>query len=156
MTERTAELQHSLENLKETQTQLIQKEKMASLGEQTAGIAHEIQNPLNFVNNFSEVGSELVEGLEEEAQAGRTDDVLALADDLTQNLEKITIHGHRASSIVKGMHEHFCTTTGEHQPTDLNTPCEEYLRLAYHGFRAKEKDFNADLKTDFDRDLGPS
>jgi signal transduction histidine kinase len=100
------------------------------------------------------VSSELVAELKEEAQAGRTDDVLALADDLTQNLEKITLHGQRASSIVRGMLEHSRTSTGEKQPTDLNVLADEYLRLAYHGFRAKDKEFNADLKTDFDRDLG--
>ena len=148
------ELAKSLTDLRTTQAQLIQKEKMASLGELTAGIAHEIQNPLNFVNNFSEVSSELVAELKEEAQAGRTDDVLALADDLEQNLEKITLHGQRASGIVKGMLEHARTTTGKRQPTDLNALCEEYMRLAYHGFRAKDKDFNAELKTNFDPDLG--
>ncbi|WP_229254075.1 sensor histidine kinase [Dyadobacter sp. NIV53] len=149
--------------LKASQTQLIQKEKLASLGELTAGIAHEIQNPLNFVNNFSEVSNDLVEELKEEALAGHTDDVLAIADDLAQNLQKISHHGGRASSIVKGMLEHSRTGTGERQPTDLNALADEYLRLAYHGLRrsegripgdpAKDQTFNADLKTDFDPNL---
>ena len=138
VTERTTELNASLQSLKATQTQLIQKEKLASLGELTAGIAHEIQNPLNFVNNFSEVSTELVDELKEEAKAGRTDDVLAIADDLTQNLQKITHHGSRASAIVRGMLEHSRASNGERQPTDLNALADEYLRLAYHGLRAKD------------------
>ncbi len=146
-------LEQTLETLQATQAQLIQKEKLASLGELTAGIAHEIQNPLNFVNNFSEVSTELVNELKEEAKAGRTDDVLAIADDLTQNLQKITHHGGRASAIVKGMLEHSRTSTGEKQPTGLNALADEYLRLAYHGHRAKNKDFNAQLITDFDSSL---
>ncbi len=165
---RTAQLNHSLIELKATQTQLIQKEKLASLGELTAGIAHEIQNPLNFVNNFSEVSTDLVEELKEEALAGRTDDVLAIADDLAQNLKKIHHHGGRASSIVKGMLEHSRTGTGERQLTDLNALADEYLRLAYHGMRrsegripggpAKDKNgtidqFNCKLVTDFDPNL---
>ena len=154
VTERTTQLQHSLENLKATQNQLIQKEKMASLGELTAGIAHEIQNPLNFVNNFSEVSAELVEELKEELAADRKAEALELADDLTQNLEKIAQHGQRASSIVRGMLEHSRTSSGEKQPTNVNALADEYLRLAYHGLRAKDKDFNAELKTDFDPNLG--
>ncbi len=150
VSERTTELQHSLEALKATQTQLIQKEKMASLGELTAGIAHEIQNPLNFVNNFSEVSTELLGELKEEAATGNQTEVLAIADDLTQNLQKITLHGQRASSIVRGMLEHSRSLTGEKQLTDFNALTEEYLRLSYHGVRAKNKDFNAELKTDFD------
>ena len=131
-------LQTSLTNLKATQTQLIQKEKMASLGELTAGIAHEIQNPLNFVNNFAEVSAELVDELKEEVRTGQTDDVLAITDDLCQNLQRITLYGKRASSIVRGMLEHARTGTGEKRPTDLNALAAEYLKLAYHGFRRSE------------------
>lgn len=154
--ERTTELRHSLENLRTTQTQLIQKEKMASLGELTAGIAHEIQNPLNFVNNFSEVSIELVTELEEEQQKTNRDPELEaeLLVDLKQNLQKITHHGGRASNIVKGMLEHSRTATGERQPTDLNALADEYLRLAYQGFKAKDKSFNCELITDLYPGLG--
>ncbi len=148
------ELQKTLEHLKATQFQLIQKEKMASLGELTAGIAHEIQNPLNFVNNFSEVSQELMMELREEVAAGHQPAVLALAEDVMQNLSKIHHHGKRVGSIVKGMLQHSRTTSGEKQPTDLNALAEEYLRLSYHGWRAKNKDFNASLVTDFDTSLG--
>ena len=156
--EQRTKAETALTELRATQAQLIQKEKLASLGELTAGIAHEIQNPLNFVNNFSEVSTELVDELKEEAKAGRTDDVLAIADDLTQNLQKITHHGGRASAIVKGMLEHSRTGTGEKQPTDLNALTDEYLRLSYQGLRAKDRSdsadrFNATLKTDFAADL---
>nr|WP_198174842.1 two-component regulator propeller domain-containing protein [Spirosoma arboris] len=147
-------LEQSLTELQSTQTQLIQKEKLASLGELTAGIAHEIQNPLNFVNNFSEVSAELVEELKEEALAGNTNDVLAIADDLSSNLKKINHHGGRASSIVKGMLEHSRTESGEKRPTDLNALADEYLKIAYHGLRAKDKTgFNCELVTDFDPTL---
>ncbi len=153
------EIQTTLNELKITQTQLIQKEKMASLGELTAGIAHEIQNPLNFVNNYSEVSAELVDELDEEAAAGNTQEVKAIANDLRQNLQKITQHGQRASSIVKGMLEHSRTTSGERQSTDLNRLADEYLRLAYQGLRrsgdpAKDPDFQCELITDFDPNLG--
>jgi two-component system NtrC family sensor kinase len=151
--ERTAELKHSLNNLRTTQTQLIQREKMASLGELTAGIAHEIQNPLNFVNNFSELSTELVDELTEEAQAGRIDEVLAIAGDLTQNLQKVTHHGQRASSIVKGMLEHSRTSSGQKEPTDLNVLADEYLRLAYQGQRSKDQTLTCQLVTDFTPDL---
>ncbi|MBD2722987.1 histidine kinase [Hymenobacter sp. BT189] len=147
--ERTGELQRSLTDLRATQAQLIQKEKMASLGELTAGIAHEIQNPLNFVNNFSEVSAELMAELREAQAAGDTEEVRALADDVTQNLGKITEHGKRAAAIVKGMLEHSRTSTGERTPADLNALCDEYLRLTYQGLRAKDKSFNAALETDF-------
>ncbi|WP_051718343.1 ATP-binding protein [Hymenobacter sp. IS2118] len=145
------ELDVSLTKLRTTQAQLIQKEKMASLGELTAGIAHEIQNPLNFVNNFSEVSTELLEELEEEQARPARDAGLEaeLLGDLRQNLTKITHHGRRAAAIVKGMLEHSRTSTGERAPTDLNRLAEEYLRLAYQGLRAKDKSFNAKLETDF-------
>ena len=151
---RTSELNNSLTELKVTQAQLIQKEKMASLGELTAGIAHEIQNPLNFVNNFSTVSVELIEEQKEALAKGDTQEANALANDLSQNLQKITLHGGRASAIVKGMLEHSRSSTGERQPTNLNALADEYLRLAYHGLKAKDKNFNADLKTDFAADLG--
>ena len=152
--ERTSQLNQSLENLKATQTQLIQKEKMASLGELTAGIAHEIQNPLNFVNNFSEVSTELIEELGQELDRGDTTEAKVIAGDIRQNLQKITQHGQRASSIVRGMLEHARTSSGEKQLTDLNALADEYLRLSYHGLRAKDSNFNAELKTDFDLGLG--
>ncbi len=151
LTQQAATLQQALEELQLTQSQLIQAEKMASLGELTAGIAHEIQNPLNFVNNFAEVSAELLEELAEEQTKSAPDAELELEllNDLTQNLQKITQHGQRASSIVRGMLEHSRASTGERTLTDLNALSDEYLRLAYHGLRAKDKSFNATLKTDF-------
>ena len=150
-------LHRSLEDLKAAQAQLIQSEKMASLGELTAGIAHEIQNPLNFVNNFSEVSKELLEELKEERTRPKEErdeeleeEILA---DLHQNLDKINHHGQRASAIVKGMLQHSRSSEGKKEPTDINALADEYLRLAYHGLRAKDKSFNADFRTNFDSDL---
>jgi signal transduction histidine kinase len=146
-------IEKTLTELKTTQAQLIQSEKLASLGELTAGIAHEIQNPLNFVNNFAEVSAEMLEELEEELDKGDTQEVKAIAADLKQNLSKINHHGKRAASIVRGMLEHSRTSTGVKEPTDLNALADEYLRLAYHGLRAKDSSFNATMETHFDPDL---
>ncbi len=151
---RTKELQESIETLKSTQTQLIQSEKMASLGELTAGIAHEIQNPLNFVNNFSEVSNELIDEMNTELNKGDIDEAKAIAADVKQNLEKINHHGKRAADIVKGMLQHSRSSSGVKEPTDINALCDEYLRLSYHGLRAKDKSFNAIMKTDFDQSIG--
>ena len=142
-------LESTLTNLKATQSQLIQSEKMASLGELTAGIAHEIQNPLNFVNNFSEVSTELIAELNTEIDKGNTSDAKEIANDLSQNLEKINHHGKRAADIVKGMLQHSRNSSGTKEPADINALCDEYLRLSYHGLRAKDKSFNAKFETDF-------
>jgi two-component system, NtrC family, sensor kinase len=149
-----AVLETTLTNLKSTQSQLIQSEKMASLGELTAGIAHEIQNPLNFVNNFSEVNKELLVELKDEIKKGNLDEVNAIADDVISNEEKINHHGKRADAIVKGMLQHSSSGTGKKELTDINKLADEYLRLAYHGLRAKDKSFNASMKTDFDESIG--
>ncbi len=153
--ERTTELEHSLDILKATQTQLIQSEKLASLGELTAGIAHEIQNPLNFVNNFSDLSVDLVNDLKEEMEKPTIDKdyIDELFEDLSQNQQKINHHGKRASSIVKGMLGHSRENKGERELTNINDLADEYLRLSYHGLRAKDKSFNADFKTDFQDNL---
>ena len=146
-------LELTLSELKTTQDQLIQSEKMASLGELTAGIAHEIQNPLNFVNNFSQVSTELLDEMKQEITDGNMEEVEDLIVMLSQNLQKIHEHGGRASSIVKGMLQHSRTKNGEKEWTDINALCDEYLRLAYHGIRAKDKTFNVKMETAFDESL---
>jgi signal transduction histidine kinase len=157
VTERTAELNQSLTELKATQSQLIQSAKMASLGELTAGIAHEIQNPLNFVNNFSDVNREMLVELKAEStkpKAERDEQLeMELINDLTDNEQKINHHGKRADAIVKGMLQHSRASSGQKEPTDLNALADEYLRLSYHGLRAKDKDFNSELVTNFDAGL---
>ncbi len=155
LTRQKEELIQTVADLRATQEQLVQKEKMASLGELTAGIAHEIQNPLNFVNNFAEVSVELLEELGEELQAGRAEDAQDLMSDIRQNLEKINFHGHRADAIVKSMLQHSRSRSDERQPTDLNALSDEYLRLSYHGLRAKDSQFNATMVTHFDPALKP-
>lgn len=165
--ERTKELKQSLSELQSAQTQLIQQEKLASIGELTAGIAHEIQNPLNFVNNFAEVSGEMIVELNEELVEGskqlavgswqsgeeKLELVKEIAMDIKQNLEKINHHGKRADAIVKGMLQHSRTSTGQKEPADINALADEYLRLSYHGLRAKDKTFNANFISDFDPKL---
>jgi two-component system NtrC family sensor kinase len=153
LTKQKDELQEAVKLLQTTQQQLIQSEKLASLGELTAGIAHEIQNPLNFVNNFSEVSMELIDEMGEELANGNNDEVIAIATDIKQNLEKIRHHGKRADGIVKGMLQHSRASSSTMEPTDINNLADEYLRLAYHGLRAKDKSFNADLVTHFEEGM---
>jgi len=147
-------VEQAYEQLKATQSQLLQSEKMASLGELTAGIAHEIQNPLNFVNNFSEVNSELVHELESAASRGQLDEIRALAKSIKENEEKISHHGKRAGAIVKSMLQHSRASSKQKEPTDINALCDEYLRLAYHGLRAKDKSFNAKFEVNLDPAVG--
>ncbi len=152
--EKNSEISGTLQQLKDTQSQLIQSEKMASLGELTAGIAHEIQNPLNFVTNFSEVNVELITELEQGISTGNFEEVKSIANDIRENELKINHHGKRADAIVKGMLQHSKNSVGEKIPTDINALADEYLRLAYHGFRAKEKGANILIQTDFDSTIG--
>jgi signal transduction histidine kinase len=148
------QIENTLTNLKQAQAQLVQSEKMASLGELTAGIAHEIQNPLNFVNNFSEVNTELIAEMKDEIEKGNLEEVKAIANDIADNEHKINHHGKRADAIVKGMLQHSRSSSGVKEPSDINVLADEYLRLAYHGLRAKDKSFNATMKTDFDETIG--
>ena len=148
------QIEKAYTELKVTQSQLIHSEKMASLGELTAGIAHEIQNPLNFINNFSEVNTELIDEMKEELRSGNAEEALKVADDIKENNKKIAHHGKRADGIVKGMLQHSRSSSGVKEPTDINALADEYLRLSYHGLRAKDKSFNATMKTDFDETIG--
>ncbi|PZX58496.1 phospho-acceptor domain-containing protein [Algoriphagus ratkowskyi] len=148
------ELLQTITELKSTQSLLIQSEKMASLGELTAGIAHEIQNPLNFVTNFSELNKELLEELKVELDKGDLDEIKLIVGDIERNEEKIHHHGKRADAIVKGMLQHSRSSSGVKEATNINELADEYLRLSYHGLRAKDKSFNASMETNFDESAG--
>jgi len=147
-------VEQAYQDLKATQNQLVHAEKMASLGELTAGIAHGIQNPLNFVNNFSEVNTELITEMKDQISQGKWEEVKSIAAVIEDNEKKIMHHGQRADGIVKSMLQHSRSSSTQKEPTDINAMADEYLRLAYHGFRAREKDFNAQMKTDFDPHIG--
>jgi signal transduction histidine kinase len=149
-----SKIQEAYNELKTTQSQLIQSEKMASLGELTAGIAHEIQNPLNFVNNFSEVNKELIDEMQQEMDMGNYVDAKDISNDIKDNEQKINHHGKRADAIVKNMLQHSRSNNGKREPANINALADEYLRLSYHGLRAKDKSFNATMKTDFDESIG--
>lgn len=152
--EQKRKVESTLQELRATQSQLIHSEKMASLGELTAGIAHEIQNPLNFVNNFSDVNKELTEELKAELANGNMQLAREIADDIKENSEKISHHGKRADTIVKGMLQHSRSSNGQKEPTNINVLADEYLKLAYHGLRARDKTFNATIVTNFDEKIG--
>jgi signal transduction histidine kinase len=155
LSQQKSELEAALDSLRTTQNQLVQSEKMASLGEMTAGIAHEIQNPLNFVNNFSEVNSELIDELKTELEAGNKQQAIEIANDIKDNEEKINSHGKRADAIVKSMLQHSRSSSGKKEIVDINALADEYVRLSYHGLRAKDKSFNAKFETDFDNSIQP-
>ena len=151
--EQKEKTEKALLDLQKTQSQLIQSEKMASLGELTAGIAHEIQNPLNFVNNFSELNTELVEELKSEVAAGHYKEAVEISETIAENERKIMQHGKKADAIVKGMLAHSRTSTTEKTSTDINSLADECLRLSFHGMRAKNKSFNSSIETDFDNNI---
>jgi signal transduction histidine kinase len=154
LSEANATLENTLQDLKAAQAQLVQSEKMASLGELTAGIAHEIQNPLNFINNFSEVNSELIAEMKHAIEAGKITEAFEVAAGITENNAKIIYHGRRADAIVKGMLQHSRSNAGQKEATDINSLADECLRLSYHGLRAKDKSFNTQMETNFDETIG--
>jgi two-component system, NtrC family, sensor kinase len=147
-------LQIALTELKSSQLQLVQSEKMASLGEVTAGIAHEIQNPLNFMNNFSEVNTELIDELKSELKSGNTNEAVSILNDIKENEKKINQHGKRADAIIKGMLQHSRSNSSVKEPTNINVLADEYLRISYRGIHAKDNTFNVNIKKDFDVTIG--